>query len=72
MDFNPIADSDIKALAALVAADRFSTGASILDLHARDQSAHPACRPEAVVWPASAAEVAAILKYANERRIPIT
>ncbi len=67
-----MADSDLKALAALVAADRFSTGESILDLHARDQSAHPACRPEAVLWPESAAEVAAILKYANARRIPIT
>ena len=33
---------------------------------------HPACRPEAVVWPQTAAEVAAILKYANEHRIPVT
>mgnify|MGYP002475898452 CR=1 FL=1 len=50
MDFKPVSDSDLKELAALVAADRFSTGQSILDLHSKDQSAHPACRPEAVIW----------------------
>ena len=35
-------------------ADRFSTGQSGLDLHAKDQSSHPRCCPEAVIWPLSA------------------
>ena len=56
----------------MVDADRFSTGESVLDLHARDQSSHPRSRPEAVIWPLSAAEVSNILKYANAHRIPIT
>ena len=38
----------------MVDADRFSTGQSVLDLHAKDQSSHPRCCPEAVIWPLSA------------------
>jgi D-lactate dehydrogenase (cytochrome) len=70
--FNPLSDAQLKELASMVASDRFSTGASILDLHARDQSAHSACRPEAVIWPETASEVASILQYANRQRIPLT
>ena len=72
MNFSTLSDAHLKNFQAMVAPDRFSSGDSILDLHARDQSRHPACRPEAVVWPQAAAEVAAILKYANEHRIPVT
>ena len=72
MKFNPLTETDINALRSMVDADRFSTGQSVLDLHARDQSSHPRCCPEAVIWPLSAAEISAILKYANAHRIPIT
>ncbi|MFO7707278.1 MAG: FAD-binding oxidoreductase [Desulfobacterales bacterium] len=72
MDFKPLTDFHIKNLAVLVAADRFSTGSSILDLHAKDQSSHAACRPEAVIWPQTAEEVAAVLAYCSAQRIPIT
>jgi D-lactate dehydrogenase (cytochrome) len=56
----------------MVDSDRFSTGQSVLDLHARDQSYHPRCCPEAVIWPLTADEVSSIVKYANVHRIPIT
>jgi D-lactate dehydrogenase (cytochrome) len=72
LNFNNLTDAHLKNFQAMVAPDRFSTGDSILDLHAKDQSSHPACRPEAVIWPQAAAEVAAILTYANEQRIPVT
>ena len=72
MKYNSVADVHIKALQAMVDADRFSTGQSVLDLHARDQSSHPRCCPEAVIWPLSAAEVSGILKYANSHSIPVT
>lgn len=72
MKFNSLTEGHIKALQSMVNADRFSTGESVLDLHARDQSSHPRSRPEAVIWPLSAAEVSNILKYANAHRIPIT
>ncbi len=72
MKFNCLSGSHFKTLQAMVAADRFSTGASVLDLHAKDQSSHPRCRPEAVLWPLTAAEVSEILKFANDHRIPVT
>jgi D-lactate dehydrogenase (cytochrome) len=70
--FNPLSNAKLKDLASMVSSDRFSTGESILDLHAKDQSAHTACRPEAVIWPETASEVASILKYANQHNIPLT
>ena len=72
MKFNTLNDKHIKNLQAMVALDRFSTGDSILDLHAKDQSQHAPSRPEAVIWPVDRNEVAAILKYANDHRIPTT
>ncbi len=72
MKFNPLTEADVKALRSMVDAERFSTGPSVLDLHAKDQSSHPRSRPEAVIWPLSAAEISSILEYANDRRIPIT
>jgi D-lactate dehydrogenase (cytochrome) len=70
--FNRLSDAHLKELESMVSADRFSTGPSILDLHAKDQSAHSACRPEAVIWPQTASEVASVLKYANRHRLPLT
>ena len=55
MKFNSLTQAHIKAFQSMVDADRFSTGESVLDLHARDQSSHPRSRPEAVIWPLSAA-----------------
>ncbi len=72
MNFNPLTETHINHLRAMVASDRFSAGESVLDLHARDQSSHPPHRPEAVIWPISPSEVAEILKYANANLIPIT
>ena len=72
MKFNSLNQSHIKKLQSLVAPERFSTGESVLDLHAKDQSQHPPSRPEAVIWPVDRAEVSAILKYANDHRIPLT
>jgi D-lactate dehydrogenase (cytochrome) len=72
LNFNALSSSGLRDLEAMVSKDRFSTGESVLDLHARDQSAHSACRPEAVIWPETASEVASILRYANRHRIPLT
>jgi D-lactate dehydrogenase (cytochrome) len=72
LKFNPLSDSKLKELESILSRERISTGESILDLHAKDQSAHTACRPEAVIWPESASEVASILKYANQHSIPVT
>ena len=63
--------SNIKDLSTLVASERISTGESVLDLHAKDQSQHAPVRPDVVIWPESQEEVAAVMTYANSRRIPI-
>jgi D-lactate dehydrogenase (cytochrome) len=72
LKFSALNRTHVKNLTALVAPDRFSTGRSVLDLHAKDQSQHPPSRPEAVIWPVDRSEVSAILKYANDHRIPVT
>ena len=72
MKFNSLGPNHIKDLQGMVSPDRFSTGKSVLDLHAKDQSQHEPHRPEAVIWPLDRNEVAAILAYANHHRIPIT
>ncbi len=51
---------------------RVSTSASVLDQHAQDLSYHAAVEPDAVVFPESTAEVAAVLRYANEHGIAVT
>jgi D-lactate dehydrogenase (cytochrome) len=71
LNFNSVGTDHISYLKTIVPDDRLSTGESVLDLHAKDQSQHPAVRPELVIWPQIAAEVAAVVKYANDNRIPI-
>jgi D-lactate dehydrogenase (cytochrome) len=72
MKFTFLNGRHLKALKAMVAADRFSTGESVLDLHAKDESRHPACRPQAVIWPVDKTEVSNIIKYASQNRIAVT
>jgi D-lactate dehydrogenase (cytochrome) len=72
MEFKGTTQRHLRELAAIVAPERFSTGESNLELHAKDQSQHPACRPEAVIWPVNGTEVSKILKYASEQLIPVT
>jgi D-lactate dehydrogenase (cytochrome) len=72
LKFNALTKTNIKDLQSMVQPDRISTGESVLDLHAKDQSHHAPCRPEVVIWPEKAVEVADILKYANNHMIPVT
>ena len=72
MKFNPLTQTHLENLKAMVAPDRLSTGESVLDLHAKDESRHPPCRPEAVIWPQNPSEVSAVLKYANSNGLPVT
>lgn len=72
MKFNQINEKDLKVLGDLISSDRFSTGKSNLELHSKDESNHPPSLPGVVIWPENSAEVIEILKYANERVIPVT
>ena len=51
---------------------RVSTGESVLEQHAGDLSYHEPRPPDAVVYPVSAEEVARVLAWANDRRVPVT
>jgi D-lactate dehydrogenase (cytochrome) len=72
MGFSSLQPEHVRKLEAIVGAQRLSTGASVLDLHAKDQSQHSASRPEVVLWPESRREVAEILACADQYRIPVT
>jgi D-lactate dehydrogenase (cytochrome) len=72
MSLNHLDEHDHHYLASLVPADRISTGQSNLHTHSRDQSRHPAVRPEVVIWPHTKEEIAAILRYADQRHLPVT
>jgi D-lactate dehydrogenase (cytochrome) len=71
MNFTPVSPSHIKDLSLIITSDRISTGSSVLDLHAKDQSQHTPVRPEVVIWPESQDEVAAVVTYAHNQCIPI-
>lgn len=62
----------IEALQAAVSSERISATQADRAQHARDQSSYPASLPDLVVWPRTTAEVSAILRYANEVRLPVT
>ena len=70
--FQHLTPDDLDFLVAVAGQAHVSTTGSDLDQHSRDESFHQAHRPAAVVWPASAEEISAILRYANQRRIPVT
>ncbi len=70
--FQPITSEILAQLTDILGASNISTAQADLDLHARDQSQHPAHPAEVVVWPETAQQVADTLRLANEQRIPVT
>lgn len=63
-----LAIAELKALLG----ERAATGASVLDLHAGDESHHERRRPQVVVSPETTEEVAEIVRIAARHRVPIT
>lgn len=61
----------IAQLKEITAEDRVSVNETVLDQHSRDESYHPARRPDVVVFPQTTEEVSRILCLANEQRIPV-
>jgi D-lactate dehydrogenase (cytochrome) len=60
-----------RALTDLLGADRVALGDDVLSQHGHDESFHPEARPDAVVWPRSTEEAAAIVRIAAARRLPL-
>jgi len=66
-------EEDIALLRSLIPdPERVSVKGADLDAHSVDESYHQPHRPDVVVWAKSAQEVSAVLKFANERLIPVT
>ena len=62
---------DDRLLASLEAVCDTSTNASILARHGKDESHHACVPPDVVAFPASTAEVSAILTYCDARRLAV-
>ena len=58
-------------LRTLVGADRVLTGRDVLEQHGVDESFHPAAAPDAVVYPTSTEEAAAIVGVCARHRTPL-
>ena len=58
-------------LRALLGADRVLTGRDVRDQHGVDESFHPAAAPDAVVYPTSTEEAAAIVSVCARHGAPI-
>lgn len=71
-DFTAITADVLEQLRTIVGEDGLSTAQAELDLHAIDQSVHPPHPAEVVIWPQTGEQIAAVLKLANDHRIPVT
>jgi D-lactate dehydrogenase (cytochrome) len=72
MIYNRVSTDDVIFLRTIAGDEWISTALADREQHSRDQSFHAARLPEAVVWPATTAEVSAVVRHANARRIPVT
>lgn len=63
---------DCSFLDEAISQGRVAYEPSVREHYATDESPHEGVLPDAVVWPATADEVAAVLRAANEREIPVT
>ncbi len=70
--YTPIDETLFERLRSLVGHDRISRGSSNLELHSKDESHHEPRMPEAVIWPVSEDETAAVVRFANEHVVPVT
>ena len=66
-----ITTDNIQNLQLIVGQNNVSQDERLLDSHASDYTEDLKYLPEAVVWPGTAEEVAAVLKYCNLNQIPV-
>ncbi len=70
--YQPVTPEIIAMLQAAVGADAVTTASAELQLHAKDQSHHPAHLADVLIYPTSAGQVSSVLKIAHEHCIPVT
>ena len=67
-----LTEAQIAVLTSVVGAERFSTGQSSRELHAKDVSPHPGVLPAGVVFPVSTDEVSRTLAWCYADDVPVT
>lgn len=74
MNYNPVTNEVIQALEQIVGARNVKTAPEVLEAYQSDESLTPDLwhLPEVVVSPGSTEEVAAIMKVANQYKVPVT
>jgi D-lactate dehydrogenase (cytochrome) len=63
---------DINPLKSILDERRVSTGESVRSLHSHDESYHAPVLPDVVVWPQTTEEVARLVRFAYEKKMPVT
>ncbi|MDQ5985247.1 MAG: D-lactate dehydrogenase (cytochrome) [Syntrophus sp. SKADARSKE-3] len=67
-----LSHSDIDYLKTILDDRRVSAGESVRRLHASDESYHRPVLPDVVVWPHTTEEVSRLVRWAYERKMPVT
>jgi D-lactate dehydrogenase (cytochrome) len=67
-----VTSDDLSNLKTIVGEQSVSTGESVLNLHSHDESFHTPVLPDVVVWPHSTDEVSRVVRFAAQRKIPVT
>ena len=70
-EFSKFEKSDLEHLRGLVGSENVSTEEPELLIHAMDAFPGEPMKPDVVVWPENTEQVSRIVRYANERKIPI-
>ncbi|MCF0135680.1 MAG: FAD-binding oxidoreductase [Lachnospiraceae bacterium] len=70
--YNKVTPADLAYLKSLIPESRIQVGDEILSDYAHDELSGTENYPEVLVFVTSTQEVSAILKYANEKHIPVT
>jgi D-lactate dehydrogenase (cytochrome) len=72
INYQKLNSGHVQQLRAIVGDDQVSTAVAERKLRAQDMSRHEERLGDVVVWPRDAAQVADVLRLANEERLPLT
>ncbi|WP_087973159.1 FAD-binding oxidoreductase [Oceanobacillus rekensis] len=61
----------LSELRKILKSNQISTNETVLELHSKDESYHIPSNPDVVVYPETSEQVSAIVKFANDHKVPI-
>ena len=72
MSFKKIAEEDVRFFQSVLSETRVLADLESLHLYGKDETEDLVFPPEVVLKPSSASEISKIMKYCNEKKIPVT